>query len=534
MKKIINFYLLLFIASGMLLTSCKKSNYPGATVSPIIPIYDLRILYKGQDLTLSPDNMFGASKITGVVVSDHTERNLLEGLLVLQDKRRLQQLRGISIPVGNAAANFLPGDSVVIDVVGGILTRENGLLQIQNIGPERIEKISSGNAIPSNRVPSSFILADPDKYESTLVAIVKGGFDPLPSPSDVLSGEKLLNDGFDNIILHTSPNSSFANKNNLPIVGNFFGIVLCSLDENGNRVPKHYLRSGNDVVSLSSVIEITPIIITGYMPDVIGGDGNYEYMQFMATRDIDFSVTPFSVVTTNNAGATNPTGFPTDGWATGAKAVSGNARTYKFNLTSGTVAKGEFFYVGGSSKLINGANSTSIENAKWIRSFNYTTTNGDGFGLKTSGLFANSGNASGFAVFEGTEVTKDTKPIDVVFIRNGGSLYTPGPPAAGYRIANTDFYDEIDPITLQPQPFYNMGTNTMFFNYPASDSGYFMKLGGIYNPRLGKWVKARTQSMIPFTKESTLADLEEPSLMDIMSGGNLLRTDTIPVTTLKD
>ncbi len=533
MKKITNFYFPFFIAAILFLIACEKSNYPGAKVSPIIPIYDLRNLYKGQDVTLSPDNMFGAEKIAGVVVSDHSGGNMPAGLLVLQDKRRLQQLRGISVSLGDAASNYVPGDSIIIDVVGGILKRENGLLQLKNITPEKIVKIASARSIPSNRVPSSYILADPDKYESTLVAIVKGGFDPLPLPSDILSGEKPLNDGFDNITLHTEPTASFANKNNLPIVGNFFGIIFSSIDENGNRVPKHYLRTEQDVVSLSSVIEITPVIITGYMPDVLGGDGNYEYMQFMATKDIDFSVTPFAVVTTNNAGATNPTGYPSDGWATGSKAASGNARTFKFNLTSGTVSKGEFFYVGGSSKMINGSSSTSIASAKWIRSFNYTSTNGDGFGLKTEGLFANSGNASGFAIFEGTTVDKNTRPIDVIFIKNGGQLYTPGPPEAGYRIANTDFYDVIDPISLRPQPFYNMGTNTINFNYPP-DQGYFMKLGGTYNPRLGKWVKARTQSMILLTKQSILTDLEQPTQVDIISNGTVVRTETIPVTTLKD
>lgn len=91
----------------------------------------------------------------------------------------------------------------------------------------------------------------------------------------------------------------------------------------------------------------------------------------------------------------------------------------------------------------------------------------------------------------------------------------------------------IDPISLKSQPYFNMGTNTINFNYPP-DQGYFIKLGGTYNPRLGKWVKARTQSLILFTKQSVLADLEEPSQIDVISNGTVVRTDTIPVTTLKD
>jgi hypothetical protein len=96
--------------------------------------------------------------------------------------------------------------------------------------------------------------------------------------------------------------------------------------------------------------KLSPVIITGYLVDPNGSDATYEYMQFLATRDINFAITPFSIYTTNNAGSTNP--FPVQGWNTGG------ARTYKFNLTSGTVLKGQYFYVGGTNKFINGANST--------------------------------------------------------------------------------------------------------------------------------------------------------------------------------
>ncbi|HEU4610207.1 MAG TPA: hypothetical protein VFS31_18935, partial [Chitinophagaceae bacterium] len=341
---------------------------------------------------------------------------------------------------------------------------------------------------------SSFIFADPDRYESTLVAIVKGGFNPLPANTDILSGDKTINDGFGDITLYTDPKAAFANTSNLPFNANYYGIVFSTEDENGNIVPQHRIRTADDIVVLSSVIEISPVIITGFMSDASGGDGNYEYMQFMATRDIDFSATPFSVVVTNNAGASSPSGFPAKGWATGSDALpKTNSRTFKFNLSSGFAAKGSFFYVGGASKLINGSESTSISGSNWIRAFDYTKTDGDGFGNKTSGLFANSGNASGFAVFEGTNVTADSKPLDVIFVGGGGSLFSAGPPALGYRIPNNDFYDIIDPITLQAQPFYRSGTNTLSYNYNGGQ-GYFYRLGGVYNPALGRWVQARSQN----------------------------------------
>lgn len=239
------------------------------------------------------------------------------------------------------------------------------------------------------------------------------------------------------------------------------------------------------------------------MPDVEGTDAPHEYIQLMATRDINFATTPYAVLTTNNANASTPTGAPVNGWGTGGQ------RTYKFNLTSGFAAKGTFFYVGGSSKLINGANSTSIATSNWIRSFDYSTRAGDDeMGNATTGLFANSGNASGVAVFQGTQVNLATTPIDVMFVGTGGSLYLAGNPERGYRIANTDWYDIKNPITLQDQPFYRNGSNTLNLSYPTGEQGIFNKLGGEYNVTLGRWMKARSQTFVDLSKTSTLAEIE--------------------------
>jgi hypothetical protein len=510
MKKIILYAVLLLAGFGW--ASCNKpGNYPGGTVSPYIPLYDLRNIYKGSDVQLTTNVMYGSDKITGIVVSDYSGNNMpAANYLVVQDHRRLSLLRGISIPLGAAAANYVSGDSVIVTVTGGTLTRANGMLQITNIPATAVKKISSGNAIPANRVPSSSILNDPSTYESTLVAIVKGGFDPLPTPTDVFAGDKTVNDGFSNITLHTDAGATFANTP-LPVTANFYGIVVNTLATDGTLIPQVRMRKADDVQVLSSTIEVTPIVISGFINDVSGGDGNYEYIQLLATRDIDFTVTPFSVVVTNNAGASVPAGYPTNGWATGGGSASPATmfRTFKFNLTSGTARKGTFFYVGGTGKTINGSSSTSMATSNWIRAFNYTTTDGDGFGARNGGFFANSGNAFGMAVFSGTTVTKDTQPIDVMFVGSGGQLFSAGPPAVGYKIANTDFYDVINPITLQSQPYYRQGANTLCLAYTTpTDQGFYYKLGGIYNPRLGKWVKARTQSIVQLTKQSTIDQIE--------------------------
>lgn len=490
MKKVLT-YTLLFSS----LFSCKKDNYPGATLSPYVAIYDVRNLYKGSDVSLTESRLGGASTITGVVVSDHSGGNLPAGLLVIQDARRLSQLRGISIPIGDDAKKYVPGDSVTVRVGGGVLKRVGGILEITNVAASAVTKVSSGNPIPINRVPSNSILASPGDYESTLLVLVKGSFDPLPAPADLLKGDKVVNDGFGNIGLHTEDGASFAGLA-APAFANFYGIVFNNADAKGQLTPVLRMRTASDVVILSSKLTIASAIITGFMSDVKGADQPYEYVQLMATRDIDFSVTPFAVVVINNANASTPAGYPSKGWATG------DMRTFKLNLFSGKAARGTFFYVGGSGEMINGSGSTSMAGSNWIRAFDYSKQGGDGFGRATTGLMANSGNAFGMAVFADSSVTVNSVPDDCIFISTGGSLFTAGPSAQGYRITNTDFYDIVNPITLENQPFYRQGSNTLSFAYLTADLGYFNMLGGAYSPGLGKWVKARAQNALLLSKTS--------------------------------
>ncbi|MBW8682941.1 DUF5689 domain-containing protein [Chitinophaga rhizophila] len=496
MKKICLYTFLL--SSLISFWGCKKDTYPGGQISPYIAIFDIRNLHRGQDLVLNTDNLKGSDRLAAMVVSDHSGGNLPAGLLVVQDARRLSMLRGISIPLGEAAAGFVPGDSVIINIEGKTLSREGGVLQIKGVTAGDVQKVSSGNTIPINRVTIGQMQANPDAYESTLSVIVKGTFDPLPAPTDVLSGNKTLNDGFGDILLQTESAAAFANDSAY-VTANYYGIVFNVEAKEGQLVPQFRVRTGKDVVKLSSKIEVAPVLITGFMSDAAGADGNNEYVQLMATTDIDFAVTPYAVVVTNNANASTPTGYPAAGWATG------NMRTYKFSLSQGKAAKGTFFYVGGANKLINGPNSTSISAANWIRAFDYTKNDGDGFGLKTGGLLANSGNASGIAVFRDSAVTVNSTPVDVMFISTGGSLFQSG---KGYRIANTDFYDIINPITMAQQPFYRQGSNTLALSYNTADMGYFNMLGGIYNPALGKWVRARAQNNVLLTKTSALSAIE--------------------------
>jgi hypothetical protein len=424
---------------------------------------------------------------------------------MVQDKWRLNELRGIAIDLGSDAANYIPGDSVNVNLVGGVIKRIEGMLTVTGVNSSAVTKVASGKTIPVNRVPSSFILADPDKYESTEVVLVKGGFDPLPTPTDTYKGDRLVNDGFDNFVLHTEDAATFAN-NVLPGMANFFGVIQYTKASDGKYVPHLRVRKPEDVTVIPSEFTKASIVISGYLAMAEGTPvTNGEYIQLLATRDIDFSVTPFSVVTHNTNSAYLPTGVPANGWATTGR------RSYKFDLKTGTVSKGEYFYIGGNTnKLINGVGSASIAQAKWIVSRNTGSTAGDGIGDANADLLLNGTSAftDGIAVFEGTTVTKTSIPMDVIITGMNGAILNVAQ-EAGLRIANTDWYDIVNPVTLEPQPFYKQGTNTICLTRPPTNAGFFYKLSGAYNTRLGRWVKARSQNRVDLTLTSTLDELEK-------------------------
>ena len=515
MKRIlINGFIALAFASAWM--GCKRdSDYVNATPSSFIANFDLRKLYTGKDVTLTAENMRAASTVRGIVTSDHSGNNLPVGLLILQNSRTagngIDSLRGMAINIGAEASKYVPGDSVHVKIEGGQLKRVDGILQITGVSGANVIKVASGRPVPSTRGYANLIAAFPDRYESTLVNIVKGTFNPTLTPTTTLSGDKILNDGSSDIILRTEPNATFANTIP-PYSGNYKGIIFNKLGADGKLTAQHRVRTAADMVVLSSTVDIPEIIFSGFINDVAGADGNHEYMQFKATKDINFATTPFSVVTCNNAGTTVPIGVPLLGWATG------QAKTYKFELKTGTVKKGEFFYVGGNNLMINGSSSTSIASSNWITAVNYNVTS-PRFNTETTitgnpsgGIFANSGNAFGMAAFRGLNVTESSQPIDVVWVHNGGSLFQAGPPPSygiGYRVGNTDIYDAVDPSTGIPQPYYNQGTNTQRLAYVTPvDIGNFYLLGGAFDTSLGKWIKARSQTIVVLSKTASVSEIE--------------------------
>ncbi|MFD2555750.1 DUF5689 domain-containing protein [Sphingobacterium tabacisoli] len=515
MKKILNRILkssgFVVLATTMgLFHSCddKEKNFIGE-LSPYIALEDVRALYKGQTLTLNSDNLNGASQIYGTVISDHRSGNVPEGTIVLQQYKR-NRLRGLTLHVGQEAANYLPGDSIVVNINNKTLSK-TGFLRIENVTTSDIEKVSSGNTILQLTTGIININTSPENYEGTFIKIVGGQMTPKPKDGEVFEGSKVLLQAANTIRINTLPTAEYAQMQvprNITVSGLLLGTTIDSKEELAI-----YPRYKRDIIDVSDpdvpeYIGATPIIITGFCNDPSGGDGNYEYIQLMANVDINFKEVPFSLVTSNNAGSI----LHTAGWATGGD------KTYKFNLTDGSVKKGELFYVGGHQKKINGANSTSISNAKWIRVISTSNTSGDGLGNPSSNFLPNSGNAGGISLFIGTNISEESVPIDVIFY--GGTATASiisEDKKLGYRIANTDHYSQYIAETGEATPFFSMGgdakINDFRFEHHGgptnTDIGYFFQLGGTFNTTTRKWDSARERTLILLDKQSTIQQIEQ-------------------------
>ncbi len=224
MKKIL---LIITVFSLSVLTACKRADWAEGTLSSVISVEDVRLLYKGEDLVLNSNNLAGATKITGVVISDAVSGNVQEGILVIQNTRR-KKVRGINLDIGTQAVNYKPGDSVVIAIEGSILKQEQGALKIDGIAADAVQLISEHNAINVQQVSISQLQANPSLYESTLVKIYAGDFVPEPVTGDSYSGDKVLSDGTGEILLHTEVAASHATEQ-LPATVSVTGIALMYL-----------------------------------------------------------------------------------------------------------------------------------------------------------------------------------------------------------------------------------------------------------------------------------------------------------------
>lgn len=290
--------------------------------------------------------------------------------------------------------------------------------------------------------------------------------------------------------------------------------------------------SRNEVnVEIVKLLHASDIVITGLMVDPKGTDcpkagavsgdgfahpGEYEYIQLLALKDIDFSETPYCIITGMNATSPTDKTYPAavNGWI--QSKIDGQKTTYQMNLTSGTVQKGQFFYVGGTSRMIASYYKTwgsyQVSPDKWFSFAFYTRPGDEGNGVArgSSGIFNNlsSGKnvADGVAVFKGTSITATSIPQDVVFY--GTSIREED----RYPIANNDHYSRQN-SKGEEQLYFGQGTNTWFAGQDYNDDGCFILMGGEVSPT--EWLKPRVGKPIRLNVKN---GPDSVSLSDIEAG----------------
>ena len=520
---------------GSVLVSCFKEPL----LTEVIPTRNLSVslirnLYKGTDVALTEQNV-GVTPLAGTVISDAASGNIAEGkFVIVQTKDSVTA--GITVAVKNLQAiDFVPGDSIVFDIRGTTLLRDNGSLEIQGVDASAIFKVRSKCVVEPLSLTLAELSANFDNYESMLVKITAADITPIDGGNNY-SGSKKLDDSSDadDVSLYTLPNAVFALES-IPGNANFLGIAAYS-----NNTKQLRIRNTSDV-SNTSIPHHSAILITGFMSDPAGTDlpvttgylGGFEYVQLMATEDIDFAVTPYSVVFSRNANSSD-TGSPFSGWNTGG------TRTFKFSLTSGTAAKGTFFYVGGPEKRIAGSLSATekttdisenapipANRANWIRakvmsngSNSATTLMGDDFGgSSTDWLYNRSGYLAGIAVFNGVNVTNTTVPVDAIFY--GDASYASfrvfdAVSLLGYTVPDNDWYKTAG--NDGPQPYFKQGSNTYQYGgvQATADVGNWAFLGGVYSLNEHAWIATRSIAYKALLPAGT--PVEKPQLADIETG----------------
>lgn len=171
-------------------------------------------------------------------------------------------------------------------------------------------------------------------------------------------------------------------------------------------------------------LETPGLIISEFLANPGGNDSPFEYIELVATEEIDFSVTPFSIVVSDGATDAN-------GW------VAGGTMTYGFNITSGKVEPGEVVYVGGSSMTPTGKKLRTIDTS-------VVPGTGDRFGdNRLSGVVGNGGaTADGIAVFAAdiNSLTRSTVPVDALFYGTSMGAAVVANGAAGFELPYNDHY----------------------------------------------------------------------------------------------
>jgi hypothetical protein len=226
------------------------------------------------------------------------------------------------------------------------------------------------------------------------------------------------------------------------------------------------------------------LLISEFLANPAGTDSPFEFVEFIATKSINFATTPYTIIVCNNGTAN------ANGW------VNGGGLTYAFQINTGTVVPGDIIYVGGTSM---------IPLTNQYRVINTGTVGGDGGmgNAASAGVFGNGGaSCDGIAVFPlpVASLTSSSVPDDVIFYGTGTGSSVVSAGTQGYELANNDHYaggklqtssffgpDPISAQTMFATGVYNVQSNTFTVNRNWANTNAFtnlsssIRIDGLYN-----------------------------------------------------
>lgn len=249
MKRILLFFSAIILLLPAL-NSCKENNLQDGTLSPYISIYDVRKLFKGEEVSLNTINMKGANLVRGLVISDTQSDNNIPGTIIIQGYK-IGKIRGIILDFQAPVNDVSIGDSIMVDLQNSILKKVNGSLMISNLNANKITKITSDNIINPQLITTSQLIAGAKDYESTLVQILSNTYTAPVKDEDTFSGDRVFYDGTGDVTLHTESTAEFAHHN-LPASATFTGLPLFyNSSPEGNEVIRLWPRAATDITDAS-------------------------------------------------------------------------------------------------------------------------------------------------------------------------------------------------------------------------------------------------------------------------------------------
>lgn len=236
------------------------------------------------------------------------------------------------------------------------------------------------------------------------------------------------------------------------------------------------------LLSLNVHAQNPGLVISEVFINPAGTDSCKEFVELLATKNINFSLTPYTIIVNNNGAAT------INGW------VAGGNLSYAFEVNTGSVSTGDVVYVGGSCMAPTN-NQIKVLNVKYV---------GGSGGIGTAnaaGVFGNGGaNADGIAVFAGavSTITNNTVPTDALFWGTGIGTASVNAGLDGYQLPVNDLYSG-----------GKLNSSSFLTTDPVAD---IITAIGIFNTTTNSWSTPRTFSLTPTTGPSSITALSSVSL----------------------